>query len=149
LKVSSFTPSDGSDDVGVTYRPEVFFSRPIDVSTLSSDNFYATDPSGSKLPATIAPAADGSFAWLFFTSPIPGGSTITMHVDGSTLSASDGSLLDAAGDGTPGGEKTWSYSTVSLAGIPGTSLIGTLADPGPDLKPGTIDDVRRGPDGVL
>ena len=27
LTVSSFTPSDGTTDVGVTFRPEVFFSR--------------------------------------------------------------------------------------------------------------------------
>ncbi len=149
LIVSSFTPAEGTSDVSVTFRPEVFFSRSVNVSTLNSGNFFATDPSGNVLPANIVPAVDGTFAWLFFTGPVPGSSTITVHVDGSTISASDGTLLDAAGSGTPGSELAWTYSTVSVAGVSGTSIAGTLADPGHDLKPGTIDDVKAGPDGVL
>ena len=58
-------------------------------------------------------------------------------------------MLDADGDGTAGGGLTWTFTTVSLAGLPGTSLSGTLVDPGADLKVGTFDDVRPGPDGVL
>src|SRR5262249_19139283 len=79
-----------------------------------------------------------------------GAAMITMHVEGDVIhAAGDGALLDGDSDGTPGGEFTWSFSTVSLTGVTGTSLSGTLADPGPDLKPGTLDDVKRGPDGVL
>src|SRR5208283_1136887 len=43
LTVTSLTPNDGSTDVGVTFRPEVFFSRPINTATLSSANFFALD----------------------------------------------------------------------------------------------------------
>ena len=43
----------------------------------------------------------------------------------------------------------YQFTTVSLAALPGTSLSGILADPGADLKPGTFDDVRVGPDGIL
>ena len=119
------------------------------MSTLNNSNFFATDPSGNSLPANIVPATDGTFAWLFFTAPVPGSSTITMHVDGSSIMAADGTLLDAAGAGDAGSELTWTYSTVSLAGVSGTSVVGTLADPGVDLRPGTVDDVKTGPDGVL
>ena len=81
--------------------------------------------------ATIVPASDGSFAWLFFAQPLPGASTITMHVYGSTiLAASDGALLDADGDGTAGGELTWTFTTVSLAG-----LLGNQASPARCLHP--------------
>ena len=77
-------------------------------------------------------------------------STITMHVDGAAIhAASDGGLLDADGDGTPGGELTWSFSTVNLAGVPGTSVFGTSRRSGRDLKPGTIDDVAGVLIGVL
>jgi hypothetical protein len=149
LTVTSLTPSAGSTDVGVTFRPKVTFSRPIDPTTLSSSNFYATDTTGAKLAATIVPSSDGSYAWLFFTNPMPGASTITLTVDGSTIKAADGSLLDAAGSGTPGSKLTSTFTTVSVAPVPGTTLSGILADPGPDLKPMTRDDVRVGPDGVL
>ena len=37
-------------------------SRPINGSTLNSNNFFATGPDGSKLPATIVSANDGSYA---------------------------------------------------------------------------------------
>jgi hypothetical protein len=149
LVVSTVTPDDGTTDVGVTFRPKVTFSRAIDPTTLNSSDFYATDPAGNKLPANIVPSADGTYAWLFFHSPMPGASTITLTVDGSGIRAADGSLLDAAGTGTPGSKLTTTFTTVSLTSIPGTSLSGIVADPGPDLKPMTRDDVRNGPDNVL
>ena len=48
LTVTSVTPSAGSSDVGVTVRPKVTFSRPIDTTTLNSSNFYATDTTGNE-----------------------------------------------------------------------------------------------------
>lgn len=149
LKVTSLTPADGADDVGVTFRPKVTFSRPINPATLTTADFYATDPNGFVLPATVVPSNDGTFAWLYFASPLPGASAITLTVDGSLIAAVDGSLLDAAGSGTPGSTLTSVFTTVNQATVPGTSLSGIVIDPGPDLKPMTRDDVRNGPDGVL
>jgi hypothetical protein len=149
LTVTDVSPAAGATDVGPTQRPQVTFSRPVDPTSLTGNNFYATDTTGAKLPANIVVRDDNTAAWLFFTTPMPGASTITVTVDGSSIRAADGSALDAAGDGTPGSTLTFSFTTVSLAGLPGTSLTGVLVDPGPDLKPNTTDDVRRGPDGVL
>ena len=147
--IASETPSSGSSDVGSTFRPQVFFSRPVDPSTLNASDFYLHDSAGNKLPATIVPAADGTFAWLFPTNPMPGGSTITVHLDGSQIKTADGAKLDAAGTGTPGSSLDYQFTTVSLAPLANTSLSGIVADPGADLQPGTIDDVKAGPDGIL
>ena len=148
--IANFTPLDGADDVGATYKPQVFFSRAVNPSSLNSNNFYATGPDGTKLAANIVPADDGSFAWLFFTQPMPGSSKITIHLDGSTiLAAADGAELDADGDGTAGGSFTFSFSTVSLTPLIGTSLSGKVLDVGPDLKPMTFDDIRAGADQTL
>ncbi|MDG0865163.1 choice-of-anchor D domain-containing protein, partial [Pelomonas aquatica] len=150
LTVASLSPTDGSTDVGSTYRPKLVFSRAVNTATLTSDSFYATGPDGSKIAASIVPAADGSYAWLFFTAPLPGGARITIHVVGASIrGASDGSFLDAAGSGLAGSSLTTSFTTVSLASVLGTKLVGRVVDPGPDLVPGTFDDVRRGPDGIL
>ncbi|WP_367154929.1 choice-of-anchor D domain-containing protein [Methylomonas sp. HYX-M1] len=147
--ITKISPADGSANVGVTQRPQINFSRAVNPATLTGKNLYATAPDGTKLATTIVPAADGSFAWLFFTNPMPGGSEITIHVDGSKIrAAADGSFLDADGDGTAGGETTVSFTTVSTTAITGTKLIGKVVDPGPDLEPMTFDDIRRGPDGV-
>jgi hypothetical protein len=149
LTVTSITPSAGSSDVGATFRPEVFFSRPIDPTTLNSSNFYATDSTRYVIPATIVPSDDGMSAWLFFTNPLPSSSTITLTVNGSTINASDGGLLDAADNGTPGSTLTSTFATVSVTPVPGTSITGIVADPGPDGQPGTRDDVRAGASGIL
>lgn len=150
FNITSYTPTPSAEDVGVTYRPQIYFSRPVDPTSLNSSNLFATDASGIPIPATIVPASDSTFAWLFFNQPLAGASTVTMHVNGATIqAAADDALLDADSDGTAGGELTWTFSTVSLAGLAGTSLAGTLADPWIDLKMGTFDDVRPGPDGIL
>src|SRR5690606_4614790 len=101
-----------------------------------SDNFYATGPNGDKLPAQIVPANDGSFAWLFFSDPMPGGAIITVHVKGDTiLAAADGIALDADGNATPGGDLAYQFTTVALEPIAGTTLRGYVLDPGVDTKP--------------
>jgi len=144
------TPEIGGLDIGTTFRPQIFFSRPVEPASLTSNNFYATGPDGTKLSATIVPSQDGSFAWLFFKDPMPGGSLVTVHVDGASIRAeSDGQFLDADQDGQPGGAFEYSFATVSLTPIPGTTLAGRVVDPGPDLTPMTFDDIRVGPDGIL
>lgn len=148
--VTGHTPQVGASDVGVTFRPKVFFSRAVDPTTLSADTFFATGSAGQKLPATIVPANDGSFAWLFFQDPMPGASAVTVHILGDGISPEGGgAALDANRDRSPGGTLEYTFTTVSLASVPKTTLTGIVADPGPDLKPGTIDDVLPGPDGVL
>ncbi|CAN7346405.1 Ig-like domain-containing protein [Pseudoduganella sp. LjRoot289] len=148
--VSKVTPADGSGDVGTTFRPQVYFSRAVNPATLTAQTFYATGPDGSKLDAIIVPALDGSFAWLFFNAPMPGGSTVTLHLNGAGIrAAQDGSFLDADGDGASGGDLAWSFTTVSTTTIAGTKLVGKVVDPGADLQPMTFDDIRRGADGVI
>ncbi len=148
--ITHFTPADGSVDVGTTFRPQIFFSRPVNASTLTNDNFYVADANGTKLPATIVPANDGTFAWLFLTNPMPGGSNVTVHVDGATIMPAVGTTtLDPDADGTAGDTLDVTFGTVSLVPLEGTSLSGIVLDPGPDLKPMTFDDIRSGPDGTL
>ena len=150
FNIDRYTPLNGAVDVGTTYRPQVFFSRPVVPSSLTSANFYATGPSGVKLPAKIVPSGDGSFAWLFFTQPMPSSSRITVHLDGSTILASgDAAMLDVDNNGTAGGQLSFNFSTVSLTPLIGTSLSGKVLDVGGDLKPMTFDDVRVGPDQII
>ncbi|HRF04578.1 Ig-like domain-containing protein, partial [Accumulibacter sp.] len=148
--VVSVTPASGAQDVGVTFRPQVNFSRAVNTATLTADSLYATAPDGSKIAASIVPALDGSFAWLFFTKPLPGASQITLHVNGSAIRAQqDGAFLDADGNGTGGGLLTSTFSTVSRTAVAGTRLVGKVVDPGPDLQPMTFDDIGRGADGII
>ena len=144
LTITSVNPADGAGTVGVTFRPFVTFSRAVDVSTLTSDSFFLTDSAGNKIATTIVPWADHMHAWLFPSGEgLPGGQTITLHVDGSKIvGAADGQELDAAGTGQPGSVFTTSFQTVNNADVAGTSISGQILDPGPQLDIGTTDTPR-------
>jgi sugar lactone lactonase YvrE len=149
LRLEKVWPADGSAELGVTIRPRVDFNRAVDPKTLVSQSLFVSDSAGNRLPATIVPSADNTFAWMFLRDAMPGGIRMTINVDGSLIRGADGQRLDADNDGSPGGLFTSTFTTVSRTVLPNTSLQGVLADPGPDLKPGTPDDVAAGPDGVL
>jgi hypothetical protein len=141
-------PAPGSRDVGVTVRPKIHFPTPVALSSLDQRSLRA-EAGGTPLATTLVPARDGSFVWLFFDRPMPGGALIRLTVDGALIRTAGGAALDADGDGIPGGVAEFTFGTVSVAPIPGTALVGRLVDPGPDLRPMTADDVVPGQDGVL
>jgi archaellum component FlaG (FlaF/FlaG flagellin family) len=149
LTVEKYFPKQGASQIGSTFRPEVVFSRPVDLRTLNASSFYAIDLSGNRLVTNIVPALDGSFAWLFFADGMPSSSTISVIVDGNKIRGLDGQLIDADANGVPGGVLTYSFSTVSQEVLDNTSILGRVVDPGNDLKPMTIDDIKAGPDGIL
>ena len=149
LTLTNVQPVPNALDVGLTFRPRIEFSRPIDKTTLTPNDFYLSDSTGTVIPATIVPSDDGSYAFLFPTNPMPGASVVKLTVDGSKIKTIDGTNLDAAGNGTAGSVLVQQFRTVNQAAVVGTTLSGILADPGPDLKPSTVDDVKSGPDGVL
>ncbi len=150
LTITSLTPDDGATELGVTYRPRIIFSRAVNSSTLGPDAFYALGPDGVALAARIVLSQDKTSAWLFFEQPMPGASEITLVVQGDLIKANtEGQALDADGDGVPGGTFTSAFTTVSRSSVFGTTLVGKVVDPGPDLEPMTFDDVRRGPDGII
>ena len=144
--VSAHTPLDGGVNVGVTVRPQVFFTKPVVPFSVDTGNLYATF-GGQRLPAAVVPANEGGFAWLFLQEPMPDSSRVKVTVDGSTILPLDGGPpVDADGDGRPGGDLTFGFTTVSVIPLPDTSLSGIIVDPGPDREPMTEDDFDPGPD---
>ena len=112
LSVSDFTPLINASEIGVTLHPKITFSRPVDVTTLTNAHFHASS-GGQDLPITIVPATDGTSASIFFDSPMPGGATVEITVDGDQIHTADGQVLDGDQNGTPGGTLHRAYRTVS------------------------------------
>jgi hypothetical protein len=138
LTIVNLTPADGAGDIGVTVRPMIQFSRPIDMSTLTGNDFFLTDATGAKIPTIIVPWNDNMHAWLFPATAMPGGQAVTLHVDGSQIKGlADGAALDAAGTGQAGSVFTETFTTVSTTPVAGTTITGQILDPGPALLPGT------------
>ncbi|WFU21156.1 Ig-like domain-containing protein [Bradyrhizobium sp. CB1717] len=147
--IDQLLPSDGADDIGVTFRPQVTFTRAADAATLNANTFFATDASGAKIPANIVVSPDGLRAWLFFDDPLPGSSTVKLNLDGDAIRAvGDGAFLDGDTDGIDGGDLLTSFTTVSRTPLPNTTITGVVVGPGADLKPMTYDDFRAGLDGA-
>ncbi|MCK1485082.1 phosphatase PAP2 family protein [Bradyrhizobium sp. 193] len=147
--VASITPANGAGDVGVTFRPQVTFTRPVDMASVNANTFFAADASGARIPANIVVSPDGLRALLFFDGPLPGSSIVKLNLDGDGIrAAGDGALLDGDGDGVVGGDVLTSFATVSRAPLPNTTITGVVVGPGADLKPMTYDDFRAGPDGA-
>jgi hypothetical protein len=139
-------PASGATQVGVTVRPKALFPKPIDTSTLNSNNFYASF-AGQRLPATIVPSSDGTWAWLFFNPAMPNAAQVQVTVDGSTIRTRLGLPVDAAGAGVSGSMAAFNFSTVSVAPLINTWVVGRIVDPGPDLVPRTADDYIPDPGG--
>lgn len=111
FRISRHTPLDGATEVGVTFRPQVFFSEPVNPTTLTSGNFFGS-AAGTPVEANIVPANDGTFAWLFFKQALPGGTRVRLTVDGSTITAArGGARLDADGNGQAGSIGTFAFTT--------------------------------------
>jgi hypothetical protein len=147
--IEKVSPTNAATEVGVTFRPQVSFTRPVDPTSLTTSSFYATDAAGNRLPASVVVSPLGTTAWLFLDQAMPGSNVIDLHLDGSLIKASgDAALLDADGDGSPGGSWNSQFSTVSRTPVPGTTITGFVVGPGADLKPMTFDDFRVGPDGA-
>jgi hypothetical protein len=89
--------------VGVTQRPQVSFSRAVDVATLTPTASTPPAPTAASWRPPSCRRSDGTFAWLFFTSPMPGASRSPSRRRRSIRAADGGSFLDADGDGTAGG----------------------------------------------
>ncbi|MEM1343501.1 MAG: Ig-like domain-containing protein, partial [Pseudomonadota bacterium] len=147
LEVARITPLDGMTEIGVTFRPEVEFTRAVDPATVTNDSFFASDSEGNKLPAQIRVSEDGRKAFMFFEDVVPGGTEISLTVDGTTIATPDGQLLDGDFDGDEGGVFETGYTTVSTVSTPGTAIVGKIVGPGPDMRPMTDDDFGAGPDG--
>jgi hypothetical protein len=148
-RVTAHTPLAGATEVGVTVTPQVYFSKPIDPATLDTNNFYATF-ARQRIPARVVPSGDGTFAWLFLTAPMQGGSRIEVTLEGANVRAAGSQLpLDAAAEGTGGSVLRFSFTTVSVTPVPGTVLAGRIVDPGRDLRPRTIDDIRFNVGGLM
>lgn len=146
--VTGQSPLDGGIEVGVTSRPRVFFSSPVDPTSLTSANFLLSQ-SGQPIAARVVPAGDGLSAWLYPAEPLPPSALVTLTlVGGTVLPPGGGAPLDADGDGTPGGTYTARFTTVSLTPLANTRMVGRLVDPGPDLMPHTADDFLPGTDGL-
>lgn len=120
-------PQNGEQDVRTTRELRVTTSEPIDPSTINDDSFYVI-AGGQKVAATIRVGSDNQSLTLFPNQPLPSSTRARLVIDGAAILGTDGLQLDGNGDGTPGGEGRFDFTTVGLTRIAGTSISGFVYD---------------------
>jgi len=119
-------PRSGQSGVGVTRETVVRFAEPVDEDTVDEDSFFASF-AGAKLEAQRHVSPDGLTAYLFWTeNPLPGNAVIRVTLDGDLIETREGEPLDADDDGDPGGVRSFDFSTLGTAPVPGTRMRGQL-----------------------
>ena len=63
---------------------------------------------------------------LFYSVPLPGGAAVQVKIDGALLRDAAGGQVDVDGDNVAGGTAALSFSTFSIALVPGTSVCGRV-----------------------
>ncbi|MEQ8821840.1 MAG: Ig-like domain-containing protein [Sumerlaeia bacterium] len=119
------SPADGEDGVAVHRESILTFDEPLDPATVTSQAiraFFAKQ----ALPARLQLSADGRTVSLFYQSVLPSAAVVSIYVDGEELRDLFGRPVDADDDGSPGGIGRLEFETLSLAGLPGTSVMGRV-----------------------
>ena len=132
LDVTSLTPSEGSSEVGVTFRPESHLlaaHRPDHTERFELLRYRydrGHDPRDDRAvdDGTVRPGCSSR-------TPCPARrpSRSRWTVRRSKPPMAPCSTRQATG--TPGSSSTTTFTTVSTAPVPGTTLSGIVADPGP------------------
>jgi len=104
--ITAHTPAVDAVNVALNSTVTVTFSEPvIAASIVDSNNFFAMDTSGRKVPSTIVWDEPSRTATMTFTSPLWAWSTYEVRVSSSVMDIAQNSLI----------EVRWSFSTAAPA----------------------------------
>ncbi|MDA0349904.1 MAG: Ig-like domain-containing protein [Verrucomicrobia bacterium] len=126
LGITSSSPSSRDASVAVTRETVVRFSRPLHPdSVVTSAHFFAR-AGGDDLPARIHLSADRRSVTLFYAENLPGNARVDVVFNGTGLKDDLGRIIDADGDGQPGGSIEFQFNTLGLQPLEGTAVVGNV-----------------------
>ncbi|MEM7534184.1 MAG: Ig-like domain-containing protein [Chloroflexota bacterium] len=123
--VSRISPADGESDVAVTRETIIEFDAPIAANSFTATSFQASF-GGERLNARLQLSADGKRVTLFYSEPLPASARVLVTVDGDNVLDTNGNAVDADGDGVAGGMGQFTFNTLSLTTLDGTSVCGRV-----------------------
>ncbi len=124
----SVDPVNGEENVAVSRETIVRFSQPLAPNVVVDDRVLFATFAGQPLPARIDVSSDRRKATLFYSEPLPPAARVRVTLVGDTLVTVGGSLVDADGNGVPGGVAVVDFDTTSLTRIAGTDVFGYVYD---------------------
>ena len=126
-KISSMSPANGESLVSVARSIIIRFNDTIDPATLTTDTIKVF-AANSPIDGTLRVSTTEGFVTFFPDAPLPPSTEIRVVMDGEYITGRDGLLLDADGDGIPGGVGNVSFRTLPLTRIEGTNVFGFVRD---------------------
>lgn len=124
--VAFVTPKNGEGDVAVTRETVVHFTMPLALgAALDTTQFHAKFGT-RKILSRVDIASDRKKATLFYLEPLPSNARIEVTLDAPALQDLLGRGMDLDGDGTAGGAYQMSFNTLSITGLAGTGITGTV-----------------------
>jgi hypothetical protein len=94
-----------------------------DGTTLNTSMLYA-EATGRRLLSRVEIAADRRRVSLFYLEPVPSSARVKVTFVGDTIRDVQNQIIDADGDGRPGGVATINFDTASTAFLQGTAVTG-------------------------
>lgn len=120
------SPGSGESGVAVTRETIIRFSQPLAADTmLANDRMYA-EFGGRRLLSRVELSSDRTTATLFYLENLPGSARVRVTFDGSGVTDFQGQLLDADGDGQPGGTLHLQFDTLTFTPVAQTAIIGRV-----------------------
>ncbi|MCA9168063.1 MAG: Ig-like domain-containing protein [Planctomycetales bacterium] len=126
-RITRLSPAHGDEMVSVARSIQVDFSRAIDPVTVNSQTLLVF-ADGQLIQGNVRVASTNRSATFVPDQPLPASSLVQVHIDGNSILAADGVLLDANGDGQPAGVSISSFRTLPLTRIPNTNVFGFVRD---------------------
>ena len=138
-RVSEVSPLANESGVSVNREVILQISAPLAADTvLTTEQFFAT-AAGRKLLGRVEVGADRRTVTLFALEPVPAGTKVAVTFNPTGVHDINGLVLDANGDGLPGGTLAYTYSTHSVAVVAKTAVAGQVFASEPvHLADGTV-----------
>ena len=126
------SPAASETGVAVTRETVLRLSAPLGpASFLGPDTMQAVF-GGRRLLSRAELSSDRRTLTLFYLEDLPASARVTVELDAAGLVDAAGALVDADGDGQPGGRFRLSFDTSGTVGIPGTAVVGHVYAAAPD-----------------
>ena len=122
--IAETSPAYGADRVAVTRETIFYFSAPLAENTVLGLNHLSAEFGGRRILSRVELSSDRRKATLFYLEPLPASARIQVTFNAADVADTNGKLLDADGDGTPGGVGLLIFDTLSITPVPGTAVIG-------------------------
>ena len=148
--IAQTSPLAGESGVSVTRETVLRFSAPLGAAAvLSTASFYAQF-GGRRLLTRPELSADRKTATLFYLENLPGSAQVQVTFVGDAVQDANGQMLDADGDGVPGGIATLTFLTTSTSSLFNTAVIGQVfaSEKNPDGSNHPLEGVTVTVDGT-